>query len=116
MFEKGEPVSGELRNHFIGQVYVKPLIKRSDLSCPISNVVFEAGARNSWHKHTGGQIFLCISGRGLYQEKGKEARVLLPGDVVEIVGTTYDSYPLSQYLDNCTKISELNYSVLKNVK
>ena len=85
MFEKGEAVSGELRKHFIGQVYVKPLITETDLHCPISNVVFEAGARNSWHKHTGGQLLLCISGRGLYQEKGKEARVLLPGDVVEIL-------------------------------
>ena len=85
MFEKGELISGELKNNFIGKVYIHKLIQRQDLNCPISNVTFEAGARNSWHKHTGGQILLAISGRGLYQEKGKPARLLVPGDVVEIL-------------------------------
>lgn len=41
--------------------------------------------------------------------------LIMPGDVVEIIGTSYDSYPFSQYSDNCARISELNYSVLKNV-
>ena len=84
MFPKGPALPAELKDKFIGQAYVQPLIKREDLHCPISNVVFEAGARNNWHKHSGGQVLLCISGKGLYQEKGKEARLLVPGDIVEI--------------------------------
>lgn len=51
---------------------------------PIANVTFAPGCRNHWHRHTGGQILLCVAGEGLYQERGKAARRLLPGDVVEI--------------------------------
>lgn len=44
--------------------------------------------RNNWHIHHaksgGGQILICISGRGYYQEWGKEAQELHPGDVVNI--------------------------------
>ena len=44
--------------------------------------------RNNWHIHKadqgGGQILLCVAGRGWYQEWGKEARELHPGDVVNI--------------------------------
>ena len=54
----------------------------------IFNVTFEPGCRNFWHIHHaskgGGQILLCTQGRGWYQEWGKEARELRPGDVVNI--------------------------------
>ena len=54
----------------------------------IGNVTFEPGCRNNWHIHHadkgGGQILLVTGGRGCYQEWGKEARELLPGDVVNI--------------------------------
>ena len=40
--------------------------------------------RNNWHSHTGGQILIAVGGVGYYQERGKAARRLLPGDVVEI--------------------------------
>lgn len=51
----------------------------------IGNVTFEPGCRNNWHiHHKGGQILLCTTGRGYYQEWGKEARELHPGDVVNI--------------------------------
>ena len=54
----------------------------------IVNVTFEPGCRNNWHLHHadkgGGQILLVTGGRGYYQEWGKEARELLPGDVVNI--------------------------------
>lgn len=40
---------------------------------------------NNWHiHHKGGQILLCTAGRGYYQEWGKEAQELHPGDVVNI--------------------------------
>ena len=54
----------------------------------IFNVTFEPGCRNNWHIHHaksgGGQILICVSGRGYYQEWGKKAQELFPGDVVNI--------------------------------
>ena len=44
--------------------------------------------RNNWHIHHvksgGGQILVCVAGRGYYQEWGKPAQELRPGDVVNI--------------------------------
>ena len=51
----------------------------------IANVTFDPGCRNNWHiHHKGGQILLVVSGRGYYQEWGKPAQELKPGDVVNI--------------------------------
>ena len=51
----------------------------------IRNVTFEPGCRNFWHTHIkGGQILLVTAGRGWYQEWGKPAKELHPGDVVNI--------------------------------
>ena len=58
----------------------------ADSICPIGNVTFEPGCRNSWHKHPGGQVLLVTGGRGYYQEWGKAARELHAGDVVIIPG------------------------------
>ena len=52
------------------------------------NVTFEPKCRNNWHIHHakkgGGQILVCVAGRGWYQEWGKEAVEMRPGDVVNI--------------------------------
>lgn len=45
----------------------------------VAGVTFAPGCRNSWHSHEGGQLLLCTSGRGYYQETGKPIRLLLPG-------------------------------------
>ena len=50
----------------------------------VYNVVFEPSARTYWHSHPGGQILLITDGVGYYQEKGKQAQKLKPGDVVPI--------------------------------
>lgn len=34
--------------------------------------------------HKGGQVLICIAGEGWYQEWGKPAQKLVPGDVVSI--------------------------------
>ena len=51
-------------------------------------MTFEPGCRNNWHTHHatkgGGQMLICVAGRGYYQEWGKPAQVLNPGDVVNI--------------------------------
>lgn len=62
----------------------------SPKECPVflANVTFEPGCRNNWHIHHadkgGGQILVCTAGQGVYQEWGKEAQILNPGDVVYI--------------------------------
>lgn len=71
--------------YFDGQSYLAPV---STEQISIYNVTFEPGCRNHWHIHHaksgGGQMLICVGGRGFYQEEGKEARELHPGDVVNI--------------------------------
>ncbi len=72
-------------DYFVGESYLNML---STKQVVIGNVTFEPGCRNNWHIHHaktgGGQILLVTAGRGYYQEWGKEARQLHPGDVVNI--------------------------------
>lgn len=70
-----------LLNILLVKVILQPLAE----SLPVSNVTFEPGCRNNWHiHHKGGQILLVTDGRGWYQEWGKPARELKPGDTVDI--------------------------------
>ena len=84
IFPIGQP-NDAFAKFFVGQSYLAPL---STSQVGIFNVTFEPGCRNNWHIHHaksgGGQILICISGRGYYQEWGKEAQELHPGDVVNI--------------------------------
>ena len=84
VFPIGQPNNG-FAQYFIGQSYLAPL---STSQVGIFNVTFEPGCRNNWHIHQadqgGGQILVCVAGRGYYQEWGKEAQELHPGDVVNI--------------------------------
>lgn len=84
MFGLGEP-NDAYAKYFVGQSYLNPVNKEGIF---IANVTFEPGCRNNWHIHKatsgGGQILLCTDGEGYYQEAGKEARKLHPGDVVYI--------------------------------
>lgn len=80
IFPRGEKVEGD---NFNGTAWINMLTPR-DSACPVGNVTFEPGCRNSWHKHAGGQVLLVTGGRGYYQEWGKPARELHAGDVVEI--------------------------------
>jgi len=71
--------------YFTGQSYLNML---SVEQVVIGNVTFEPKCRNNWHIHHadegGGQILLVTAGEGWYQEWGKPARKLKPGDVVHI--------------------------------
>ena len=73
--------------YFIGKSYLNPLTP-AGVSPFFANVTFEPGCRNNWHIHHaktgGGQILVCVAGRGYYQEAGKPAQLLVPGDVVNI--------------------------------
>ena len=83
MFPQGERLPERFSQYFIGQAYLAPLTGDA-ADVPVANVTFEPGCRNNWHSHTGGQLLICTAGRGFYQEKGRPARALRPGDVVEI--------------------------------
>ncbi len=73
--------------YFIGQSYLKQLTDEGAY-LPIHNVTFEPSCRNNWHVHHatkgGGQVLICVEGEGWYQEEGKPAQSLAPGDIVEI--------------------------------
>lgn len=71
--------------YFIGQSYLSVVSFNKELNVPIFNVTFEPSCRNNWHKHSGGQMLIATAGIGYYQERGKAARRLYPGDVVEIL-------------------------------
>ena len=83
-FNIGKPNDG-FAQYFSGKSFLEPL---STEQVKIFNVTFESGCRNNWHIHHakegGGQILICISGNGLYQEWGKPVQHLKPGDIVNI--------------------------------
>lgn len=65
--------------YFVGQSYLSPV---STSQVGVFNVTFEPGCRNNWHIHNaakgGGQILICVAGRGYYQEWGKDAIEMNP--------------------------------------
>ena len=81
-YPAGEPLVNN--PNFIGQAYLHPLTSVESLNTPMFNVTFEPGCRNSWHSHSGGQLLIATAGIGYYQERGKAARRLYPGAIVEI--------------------------------
>ena len=84
VFPIGAP-NDAFAEYFTGRSYLAPV---STSQVGIFNVTFEPGCRNNWHIHHaksgGGQILVCVAGRGYYQEEGKPAQLLTPGDVVNI--------------------------------
>lgn len=82
-FPKGAPNTAYAR-YFTGNSFLAPLTSEN-AQVSIANVTFEPACRNAWHIHHGAQqILVCVSGRGWYQEWGKEPQELHAGDVVEI--------------------------------
>ena len=74
--------------YFIGSSFLNPLTDSEKCPLFLANVTFEPGCRNNWHIHRadegGGQILICVSGRGYYQEWGKQAVLMTQGDVINI--------------------------------
>lgn len=73
--------------YFTGNSWLNPL---TDPKCGVflANVTFEPGCRNNWHIHHaksgGGQLLICTTGSGWYQEEGKPPVSLEPGMVITI--------------------------------
>ena len=84
VFKMGDKNDGYAQ-YFIGQSYLNML---STEQVPVGNVTFEPKCRNNWHIHhadkNGGQMLIVTAGEGWYQEWGKTALKLKPGDVVNI--------------------------------
>lgn len=84
VFPIGDPNTAYAK-FFVGQSYLAPV---STSQVGVFNVTFEPGCRNNWHIHHaekgGGQILVCVAGRGYYQEWGKEAIEMNPGDCINI--------------------------------
>ena len=82
-FPVGEP--NPYGEFFEGQSYLAPVSKDQ---IPVFNVTFEPGCKNHWHIHHaksgGGQMLICVGGRGFYQEEGKDAVEMTPGTVINI--------------------------------
>lgn len=85
-FGIGQPNTGYAQ-YFIGNSYLNPLTNPNE-TVFIANVTFEPRCRNNWHIHHakkgGGQLLICVDGEGWYQEEGKAAQSLKPGDVITI--------------------------------
>ncbi len=83
MFPIGEP--NPYGQFFSGNSYLAPV---STKQISIFNVTFEPGCINNWHIHHaksgGGQMLICVGGRGYYQEWGKEAVEMTEGTVINI--------------------------------
>ena len=83
-FPIGEP-NDAFAKYFIGQSYLAPV---STEQVPIFNVTFEPKCRNDWHIHHatkgGGQMLICVGGKGIYREWGKPPVYMTPGSVVNI--------------------------------
>lgn len=84
IFPIGEP-NERYAAFFSGKSY---LARICGGALPVFNVTFEPGCKNNWHIHHaeqgGGQLLVCVGGRGFYQARGEEKIELLPGDAVTV--------------------------------
>jgi uncharacterized protein len=69
-------------NMAIGNAWFKKLDTNLENTTSTYVVTFEPGARNHWHSYPGEQILSVVEGNGYYQEEGKPAQLLHPGDTV----------------------------------
>lgn len=87
MFGTGVP-NEMYAKYFAGNSFLNLLTKPGECPVFLANVTFEPGCRNHWHIHHaasgGGQILICTTGEGWYQEEGKEPVNLQEGSIVYI--------------------------------
>jgi quercetin dioxygenase-like cupin family protein len=69
--------------HFTGEAHARDLIAPTSAPAIFAAVVrFEAGARNHWHAHPGGQLLHVIEGEGWVQVRGQAPQRIRKGDTV----------------------------------
>jgi len=82
LFPKGEKLPIDW---FTGDAFLSPLVaKDRNNEFSAGSVTFEIGARTHWHTHPKGQVLIVTEGLGFYQEKGKPAKAIKKGDVINI--------------------------------
>ena len=70
-------------DHFTGPSSSHPLHAAIDPEpVRVSVVHFQAGTRNHWHRHGGGQVLHVVDGEGYVQARGESARLVRSGDTV----------------------------------
>lgn len=80
MFPQGQKLPNDA---FTGNAFLTALVERdknNDFS--VGSLLYEPKTRSNWHTHPKGQILIIIEGEGFYQEKGKPARAIKKGDIV----------------------------------
>ncbi len=95
------PLGVDISDRFTGTVHRNDLIAADDVyKIPQTNVItFEPGSYSGWHTH-GAMTVIGVAGEGIYQEWGKEAVLIKPGDVVQIpagVSHFHGSTPNSRF-------------------
>lgn len=88
LFPVGKP-NDAYAQYFTGKSWLSPI---SGEQVGMANVTFEPGCINHWHIHHatkgGGQILICIGGRGYAQIEGQDPIEMTPGTVVHIPANT----------------------------
>jgi len=75
--------------NYLGEALLNPLIRADEsLSYNITKATFKANSTLNWHKHTDQQVLILVSGKGYYQEKGKQPIVIKEGDVIRCSANT----------------------------
>jgi quercetin dioxygenase-like cupin family protein len=67
---------------FTGTVWMDAAPADSSPGAGVFRVLFEPGARTSWHTHPEGQILYVVTGEGRAQREGEPVVEIGPGDVV----------------------------------
>ncbi len=77
---QGEPMEP---GHFTGPATSHPIHAAADpVPVRVGVVRFDAGVRNHWHRHGGGQVLLVVEGEGWVQARGETPSRIALGDTV----------------------------------
>ncbi|ANW16923.1 cupin domain-containing protein [Streptomyces clavuligerus] len=78
-----EPLPEKYTRVFSGEAQLTDLFpSEEEHTSSVLLVRFEAGSRNHWHWHTGGQLLYITEGEGYVQVRGEEPTVVRAGDIV----------------------------------
>ena len=86
--------------NYLGEAWLNSLIRSDELiSYNLTKATFKANSTLNWHKHTDQQVLIVISGKGYYQEKGKQPIVIMEGDILKSSANTEHWHSSSKDMD-----------------
>jgi mannose-6-phosphate isomerase-like protein (cupin superfamily) len=66
--------------NYIGEAWLNSVFARMrNTPFNITKATFKANSTLNWHKHTDQQVLIIVSGKGYYQEKGKQPILIKQG-------------------------------------